>query len=79
HGLPQVATVFGVTPLLKALVIEAAAIDGDVTGDGYASRVTNLIFDQLRRAEALPGALPWPREGSCLTRLCEALYADPAD
>lgn len=40
--------------------------------------MTALILDQLRRAQPIPGALPWPRAGS-LARLCEALYADPSD
>jgi AraC-like DNA-binding protein len=79
HGLPASPTVFGVTPLLKALIVEAAAIEGEKDRGGYASRVTGLILDQLRRARPLPGALPWPRGGSSLTALCEALYADPAD
>ncbi len=79
RGLPESPTVFGVTPLLKALIAEAAEIEGEADRDGYARRVTDLILDQLRRARALPGALPWPRGGSPLTALCEALYADPAD
>ncbi|MCB1527672.1 MAG: helix-turn-helix transcriptional regulator [Hyphomicrobiaceae bacterium] len=78
-ALPSVSTVFGVTPLLKALIIEAAQIEGDNDEDGYRERVTELIFDQLRRAPALPGALPWPLDGSRLVSLCEALYANPAD
>ncbi|CAH2602572.1 AraC family transcriptional regulator [Rhodovastum atsumiense] len=77
-GLPARATVVGVSPLLRALIVEAAAIEGQDDPDGYAGRVTGLILDQLRRARPLPGALPWPREGS-LGALCEALYADPAD
>ncbi|HEX2553231.1 MAG TPA: helix-turn-helix transcriptional regulator [Microvirga sp.] len=78
-SLPESATVFSVTPLLKALIAEAAAIEGAEDRDGYAGRVTGLILDQLRRARPLPGALPWPRGASPLTVLCEALYADPAD
>jgi AraC-like DNA-binding protein len=77
-GLPTSPTVFGVSPLLRALIVEAAAIEGQEDRDGYAGRVTGLILDQLRRARPLPGALPWPRGGS-LAALCEALYADPAD
>ncbi|MFS8931703.1 AraC family transcriptional regulator [Cupriavidus taiwanensis] len=72
------ATVFRVSALLKALIVEAAEIDGTEDVDGYAGRVTHLIIDQLRRAEAIPAALPWPRSAA-LTALCEALYADPAD
>lgn len=79
RGLPSTPTVFGVTPLLKALIVEATAIESDEDRDGYAGRVTDLLLDQLRRARPLPGALPWPRGGSSLTVLCEALYADPAD
>ena len=77
-GLPRSPTVFGVRPLLRALIVEAVAIEGQDDGDGYAGRVVGLILDQLRRARSLPGALPWPRGGS-LARLCEALYTDPAD
>ena len=78
-GLPQSPTVFAVTPLLKALIVEATGIESEEDRDGYSGRVTDLILDQLRRARALPGALPWPRAGSPLSALCEALYADPAD
>lgn len=77
-GLSSAPTVFGVSPLLRALIVEAAAIEGQDDPDGYAGRVTGLILDQLRRARSLPGALPWPRTGP-LTVLCETLYADPAD
>ncbi|SOY70335.1 AraC family transcriptional regulator [Cupriavidus taiwanensis] len=73
-----VPTVFRVSALLKALIVEAAAISGKEDVDGYKGRVTRLIIDQLHRAEALPGALPWPRRAP-LTTLCEALYADPTD
>ncbi|KFA90173.1 AraC family transcriptional regulator [Archangium violaceum] len=79
RGLPVSPTVFGVTPLLKALIVEATELEGEEDRDGYARRVTDLILDQLRRARPLPGALPWPRGDSSLTALCEALYADPAD
>ena len=77
-GLPASPTVFGVSLLLRALILEAAEIEGREDGDGYAERVTLLILDQLRRAQPLPGALAWPRDGSLAT-LCQTLYADPAD
>jgi AraC-like DNA-binding protein len=78
QGLPVSPTVFGVSPLLRALIVEATRIDGKEEDDGYTARVTDLILDQLRRAPPLASALPWPRTES-LRRLCEALYADPAD
>jgi AraC-like DNA-binding protein len=76
--LPESPTVFGVSPLLRALIVEAAAIDGHEEDGGYTGRVTVLILDQLRRAPPLASALPWPRNVS-LRILCEALYAHPAD
>jgi AraC-like DNA-binding protein len=79
RGLPTAPTVFGVSPLLKELIVEAAAIEGEADRDGYATRITELTLDQLRRAQTLPGALAWPRGGSPLMPLCEAIYADPAD
>lgn len=75
HGGP---TVFGVSPLLQALIVEAARIDGQADADAYGDRITALILDQLRRARPLPGALPWPRDPALAT-LCDALHADPAD
>jgi AraC-like DNA-binding protein len=79
RGLPESPTVFGVTPLLKELIVEATAIAGEGNSDGYAGRVTDLILDQLRRAQPLAGALAWPRSESPLMALCEAIYANPAD
>ena len=72
------ATVFGVSPLLRALIVEASAIDGQEDTDGYFGRIYQLIIDQLRRARPVSSALPWPRKAA-LSRLCEALYNDPAD
>ncbi len=77
-GLPKTSTVFRVAPLLQALIVEAAAIEGKEDPDGYSGRVTALLLDQLRRAAPLPNALPWPRD-KLLISVCEALYLDPAD
>lgn len=77
-GLPAQPTVITVAPLLKALIIEAAALSGETDADGYRGRVVTLILDQLRRASHLKAALPWP-QSPALLRLCEALFLDPAD
>jgi AraC-like DNA-binding protein len=77
-GVAEASTVFRVSPLLRALIIEAAEIQGRDDASGYPDRVTGLILDQLRRAEPIPAALPWPQQGALL-KLCEALYADPSD
>ncbi|WP_431272125.1 AraC family transcriptional regulator [Dankookia sp. P2] len=78
RSLPLSPTVVGVSPLLRALIVEAAEIEGQADQGGYAGRVTALLLDQLRRAPPLAGALPWPSSGT-LGTLCETLYADPAD
>ena len=78
RNIARETTVFRVSPLLQALIVEAVTIEGETNADGYAGRVTALILDQLRRAQPLAGALPWPRAGS-LSALCEAIYEDPAD
>ncbi|WP_454001783.1 AraC family transcriptional regulator [Afipia felis] len=76
--LPQEPTLFEVSSLLKALIVEAAAIEDQDDTDGYSNRITRLILDQLRRARPLQSALTWPRDGA-LTVLCETLYANPAN
>lgn len=79
-GLAREPTVLAVSPLLQALIVEAAVLQaaGVEADDGYGGRVTGLILDQLARASPIPVALPWP-QSEALGRLCEALYADPAD
>jgi AraC-like DNA-binding protein len=77
-GIPKNCVVFSVSLLLRALIIEAATLQDERDDSGYASRIVHLIIDQLRRAQPLPAALPWPRQGQVLM-LCEALYAEPAD
>ena len=66
-----------VEPLLRVLIVEAAQLKGSDL-DGYLGRITSLIIDQLRRAEADPCALPGPRSG-VLMAVCESLYANSSD
>jgi len=75
----QAVGIFTVSPLLKALVVEAATLHGEKNADvDYLDRIYRLMLDQLRRAVPLPSALPWPQSVP-LSRLCEALYSNPAD
>jgi len=76
--LPEDPTVLVVSPLLKALIVEAAEIDGLRFTDGYPDRIAAMILDQLGRARKLAAGLPWPSDGRLLA-LCEALYLDPSD
>lgn len=78
NSLPVRPTVLAVSPLLKALIVEAAEIDGKDLNDGYPDRIAAMILDQLSRASKLSNALPWPRDRRLLA-LCETLYLDPSD
>lgn len=77
-SLPSSPTVLAVSALLKALIVEAANIDGKRSTDGYPDRIAAMILDQLDRAPKLSAALPWPKDERLLA-LCEALYRDPSD
>lgn len=77
-SLPSSPTVLAVSPLLKALIVEAADIDGKHLADGYPDRIAAMILDQLGRAPKLAAALPLPKDQRLL-ELCEALYLDPSD
>lgn len=77
-ALPEDPTVLVVSPLLKALIVEAAEIDGKRFADGYPDRIAGMILDQLKRAQKLASALPWPKDKRLLA-LCEALYLDPSN
>ena len=76
RGVTSRTTLIPVSQLLRALIVEAASLKSE--DRGYAGRVTILILDQLRRAKPISGALPWPTHPALL-KLCENLYADPAD
>lgn len=70
--------VFGVSALLKALVVEAATLQGKSDEDGYFGRIYRLVLDQLCRASPISLILAWPTSPPLLT-LCETLYNKPAD
>jgi hypothetical protein len=66
------ATVLAVSPLLRELVIEAAALtERNELASVYGAQVVNLIIESLGRLQPLPFSLPWPR-GGALATLCEA-------
>ena len=77
-GLAEAHMVFAVPPLLRALIVEAAALESGAADAAYRQQVHGLILSQLRRARPLAAALPWP-ESPALARLCEALNARPDD
>lgn len=72
--------VLAVSPLLRCLVLELAALEcsGVDQDAGYISQVEALILVQLTRAKAAPVSLPWPADSKLLS-VSEALLARPGD
>lgn len=77
-SLPPRCTVFAISALLRALILELVAIDGKGEDEGYVGRIDALILDQLHRLAVQDFHLPWPRSRE-VRRICEALYAAPDD
>lgn len=77
-AMPALCTVYGVAPLLRALILELAAMVGRDEDAGYRDRVDVLLIDQLHRLRPQPRPLPWP-SSPALRTLCAALYEAPGD
>ncbi|MBS0251447.1 MAG: helix-turn-helix transcriptional regulator, partial [Proteobacteria bacterium] len=77
-SMPRTSTVFDVTPLFKALILELASFGKRREDDVYVSQVERLTISQLRRLSPQDFSLPWPRSKS-LHQICDALFASPGD
>jgi AraC-like DNA-binding protein len=77
-AMPSACTVFSVSPLLRALIVELERATADDEASAYLDALQTLLLAQLQRAPVEDFHLPWPRS-PMLHRLCEALHADPAD
>ena len=77
-GLPAVCTVYAVTPLLRALIVELEAVGTRAGEQAYADQLRALVLAQLRRLPAQDFHLPWPAS-PMLCRICETLLEQPAD
>lgn len=76
--MPDSCTVFTVTPLLRALIIELEEATRRGEDEPYVDKINLLIYEQLRRLPVQHFHLPWPQT-PMLRRVCEKLYANPAD
>lgn len=77
-AMPPRYTVLRVTPLLRALIVELDQATRLGESGDYLDALDALILAQLQRLPVQDFQLPWPRS-PMLQRLCEALYANPAD
>ncbi|MBV8048484.1 MAG: helix-turn-helix transcriptional regulator [Paludibacterium sp.] len=76
--MPSRCTVFAVTALLRALIVELEAVSHREEDSRYIDQLNALALAQLARLPAQDFYLPWPHSAR-LTTICLALYADPAD
>ncbi len=76
--LPKAPTVFRITPLLRALIVELAEMHDRQETERYVGCVEALVLEQLARQPVLTFHLPWPHH-PVLNRLCQSLFDAPAD
>lgn len=76
--MPDQCTVYAVTGLLRALIVELERCAEDGEGAAYVDKVNELLCEQLGRLSRQDFHLPWPRSAQ-LNRICATLHANPAD
>lgn len=77
-GMPDRCAVLSVDPLLRQLILEAAAFPRDWQEDGPQGRLMAVLLDQMRAAPPAELHLPLP-EDARLRAVTDALLEDPAD
>lgn len=77
-GLPEVCTVFKVSPLLRELIVKAVQVGDAYSPDSSGYRLMMVIVDELGQAEQTELHLPMGRDERLL-RVMEALLKDPGD
>ncbi len=78
RDMPGACCVFTVSPLLRALIIEAVEAPKLYDPDGPDGRLMAVILDQLRRLEPTPLYLPLPTDPR-LRRITDPLTMDPGE
>ncbi|MCW5605624.1 MAG: helix-turn-helix transcriptional regulator [Burkholderiales bacterium] len=74
-GMPDSCVVLSVTPLLRELIVRAAALPADYDEAGDDGLLMRLLMAEIRRLAPCALDLPLP-ESLDLTRLCERILAD---
>ncbi len=77
HRLPDTDCVLHVSPLLRELVAEAAALGTEVCGTRRGRLVAALLVEELRHPRTLPFHLPWPADRRMAT-VCRAIATGSA-
>lgn len=74
-GMPASCVVLGVTPLLRELVVRAAALPADYDEAGDDGLLMRLLLAEIRRLPRCALELPLP-DSPDLAALCERMLAD---
>ncbi len=74
-GMPSSCVVLDVTPLLRELVVRAAALPATYDEHGEDGLLMQLLMAEIRRLPPCALDLPLP-ESADLTQLCERILAD---
>jgi len=74
-GMPSSCVVLNVTPLLRELVVRAAALPENYDEDGDDGLLMRLLMAEIRRLPACALDLPLP-ESKDLSQLCGRILAD---
>jgi len=77
-GLPETPTVIVVSPLLRALILEAAALPPLYDEAGADGRLVTVLLDRIRATEVEPLHLPDPVDPRA-ARVAAALRRNPGD
>jgi AraC-like DNA-binding protein len=75
HAMPDSCVVLDVTPLLRELVVRAAALPAHYDEDGDDGLLVRLLVAEMRRLPRCALDLPLP-ESADLAELCERILAD---
>jgi AraC-like DNA-binding protein len=75
-NLPSACCIVDVSPLLRELILRLAAIPREQQSGRFASRVIQLLLDELSFRPEQPLSLPMP-EDPRLRDLCAAIALDP--
>ncbi len=76
--LPAAAGLLGISPLVRALVDEAAAFGMRYRAGTCEARLASVLYDQLGVLRPVPAPVLMPRDPR-LRRVCQDLAADPTD
>lgn len=77
-AMPDDCRVFGVTALLRELILEITQVSASMSDPDYLQSLQQLLLVHLPRLPAGDFHLPWPHN-PMLRDLCEQLYRHPAD